>query len=193
MKTGLLPYRDIGATTMVTILITICVSKIHEKTLELSRHLGRKYIIKDDIEYAIISEWIDQNSCYNELRDYMNSAMLQGVVEVPEKYKDYVRLAWEEYNKLVVENIDCPEKLSKACSTVFLTGTIFDTNMSEQFEYSSADDENDEETNEYSYKNCECTNCTNVTNKLPYFYNLDATTLEHIDRMMFTTFCELVK
>lgn len=200
MKTGLASYRDIGSTTLLTILVTLCVSKIHEKTIQIAKHLGRKTIRTDDIEYSILSEWVEENSCYNELRPFMNATMTDGVVEIPEKYKDAVSSAWDEYNRLVIDNIDCPEKLSKACSSVFLADTIFDDNKEgndDYFGYSSTDDmaddteESDEEVCN-SYKSCECDNCKNIASRVQFFYGLDPMSLEKIDRMMFSTFRNLM-
>ena len=217
MKTGLTSQRDVGSTTLITILATLCVSKINEKTLQIAKHLGRRNIVTADIEYSILSEWLEKDSCYNELRPYMIAVMTQGVVEIPDKYKEVVSLAWEEYNKLVVDNIDCPEKLSKACSNVFLANTIFDDDEDDELEddeddemaddeladdndeladdnggYSSMDDMADEESGGKTYKECECDNCKTTANSVDFFYGLDPESLEHIDRIMFTTFRNLM-
>jgi hypothetical protein len=191
MKTGIGNGRDAGSITMITALISICMQSIHTKALEISMHLGRKHIISSDIEYAILSEWIYPNSCYNELRFHMNSSMIEGIIlEVPDKYKEHVRIFWQKYNQPIMDNIDNTRDISKICSSIFMSDTIFDEEYVNSEDEGYSDTENEDP---LSYKDCICYNCKLLSGKTQYFYNLDPRTLNGIDSIMFDTFRDLIK
>ena len=205
-------HIDINSTTMLFILLSICIDKIHKNTLDAVIHRNGIGLKKDDIEYAVVKEWVTPYSFYNELKPFMELALNEGeIVEIPDKYKEVVMSRWEVYSNKIIECKDDKSKLAIACSELLCDyaiggeykdgeGDDVDDGEGDDFEDGEGDDFDDGEGDDFdvggssigSYKDCTCVDCIFIKQKSTIFMNINKESLGVVDRIVFESFVDLI-